>query len=202
MRLTRLATGRNVLLSALAFVGVFAVMTVAVTAFYDATGAGILNLNGARNAAAPRGGYTPDVAYTWLTAYGADGRINHLLILLLDVPLILSAVAFTALGLRYAAVRLGAPARLRAAFTVVAVAGGVLNAVEDAGVATLLLSYPRRLDGLASTVGTVGALKSGAYSLALLCTVVALSASAVWRRRQGTTAPTGDVEGRERVHAE
>lgn len=180
----RLTTGRRVLYAFLAFVGVLTLMTIAVTAFYDATGAGIFNLAGGRNSADLRtGGFTPETAYTWLTMYGPDGRRNHLLILLLDLPLILSSVAFTALGLRYAARRLGAPGWLRIAFVALALAGGALNLLEDAGVATLLLSFPGRLDGLAAAANVINMLKSAGYTAALLATLAALGVSAVWRRR-------------------
>jgi hypothetical protein len=155
-----------------------------VTAFYDATGAGIFNLSGGRNSADLRtGGYTPDTAYTWLTMYGPTGRRNHLLILLLDMPLILSSVAFTALGLRYAARRLRAPGWLRVAFVALAFAGGVLNLVEDVAVTTLLLGFPERLDGLAAATSSINMLKSAAYTLALITTLITLATSAIWRRR-------------------
>ncbi len=194
--LIELATGRRVLYAFLAFAGVLALMTVAVTAFYDATGAGIFNLAGGRNSADLRtGGYTPDMAYTWLTMYGPDGRRNHLLILLLDMPLILSSVAFTALGLRYAARRLGAPGWLRVAFVALALVGGTLNLIEDAGVTTLLLGFPRRLDGLASATNVINTLKSAAYTLALITTLTTLVISAVHRRRANVPCAATRVRG-------
>jgi hypothetical protein len=189
----RLAIGRHVLYAFLAFAGVTTVMTIAVTAFYDAYGAGIFNLAGGRNSADLRtGGYTPDTAYTWLSMYGSTGRRNHLLILMLDLPLILSSVTFAALGLRFAARRLGLPGWARTAFLVLAPVGGLLNLLEDAGVGTLLLSYPAHLDGLAATTNVLNTLKSAGYMLALLTTLIALAASAVAARLSGRR-PRGDI---------
>lgn len=196
---------RAVLVSGLTFATVMLAMTWAVTAFHDAYGVGILNLSGARNAAAPQtGGYTPDQAYQWLAAYGPQGRIQHLAILALDLPLILSATAFTGLGLHLAARRLG-PGRsqkVRRAALFIALAGPVLNLVEDAGLTVLLLAHPTRLDPLAAALSTVNAAKSVAYTIALAATLIALTAAAIATAigRMHRTGPTEDtsVAGRRR----
>ncbi|GIH93443.1 hypothetical protein ACFFMN_01255 [Planobispora siamensis] len=191
--LDRHATGRAVAAAAAALAALLGAMYAATTAFYDATGVGILNLLGARNFAEPRsGGYSAEVAYAWLTAYGPDGRRDHLLILLLDIPLVLAFTAFTALGLRYAAVRLPVPGRLRALIPVLPVTGAVLNYAEDIGITVLIAGYPDRLDGLAAVLSAVNAAKSMTYMTALLTTLIALAAlavAAVWRRVRAARCP-------------
>ncbi|MEV7775198.1 hypothetical protein [Kitasatospora sp. NPDC086791] len=169
-RFSSLVSGRNALFALACFAAVMTVMFVATTRFYDAHGVGILNLLGARNAADPRsGGYSADTAYSWLGAYGADGRRDHLLILLLDLPLMTSFAAFASITLRWAVPRAGR--RLRTAFVVVPLAAVAFNLLEDLGLTALLLSYPTRFDGLAVAISTVNGLKSLCYAVSLFAVV-------------------------------
>ncbi|WP_283137089.1 hypothetical protein [Rhizohabitans arisaemae] len=185
--LERRADGRTVGTTFLALIALLGAMNAATTAFHDATGAGILNLLGARSFLEPApGGYSAEIAHSWLTAYGPDGRLNHLLILLLDVPLVLAMTAFTTLSLTYGIAR---PLRLRALAATVPLAGAALNYLEDIGVAVLLISHPVRLDGLAVLLGGVNAIKSTAYTIALVTALVALTAGLARRRRRHGAAP-------------
>ncbi|MFG2823359.1 hypothetical protein ACGFX4_28525 [Kitasatospora sp. NPDC048365] len=155
-----------------AFAVLMAAMSVAATRFHDTYGSGILNLLGARNAAEPRtGGYSADTAYAWLTAFGADGRRDHLLILLLDLPLIAAFTLFTAATLRWATPR--ARSGLRWTLLAVPLAAAAANLLEDAGLTVLLSAFPVHLDGLAAAVSAVNGLKSGLYSASLLLAVAA-----------------------------
>ncbi|GGL57288.1 hypothetical protein [Planomonospora parontospora] len=194
--LDRHATGRAVAAAAATFAALLGAMYAATTAFHDAAGVGILNLLGARNLAEPRsGGYTAETAYAWLAAYGPGGRRDHLLVLLLDVPLVLAFTAFTALGLRYAATRLPVPGRLCALAPGLPLAGAVLNYAEDIGITVLIARYPDRLDAVAAVLSAVNTAKSIAYMAALLTTLVALAVAAVWRRIRAARGVGGDAAG-------
>ncbi|WP_449066433.1 hypothetical protein [Planomonospora algeriensis] len=193
--LDRHATGRTVAAAAATFAALLGAMYAATTAFHDATGAGILNLLGARNLAEPRsGGYSAETAYAWLAAYGPDGRRDHLLILLLDVPLVLAFTAFTVLGLRYATTRLPVPGLLRALAPVLPVAGAVLNYAEDIGITVLIARYPDRLDAVAAVLSAVNTAKSIAYMAALVTTLAALAvATARGRVRAARSGAAGSA---------
>jgi hypothetical protein len=175
-------SGRDALTAFAGFAGVMAAMSVAATAFHDAHGSGIFNLLGARNAAEPRsGGYSAETAYAWLNLFGEDGRRDHLLILLLDLPLMAAFGAFAYLTLRWAVP--GAGRRLRAAFLILPLAAVAANLAEDLGLAVLLVGHPARMDALAVTVSGVNSLKSTLYTVSFAAVIVAPAARPVLRAR-------------------
>lgn len=164
--------GRTALAALAAFAALMTAMSVAATRFHDAYGTGILNLLGARNAAEPRsGGYSADTAHAWLEAFGADGRRDHLLILLLDLPLIAAFTLCTVSALRWATPR--ATPGLRRTLLAVPLAAAAANLVEDLGLTVLLTTHPVRHDTLAAFVSSVNGLKSGLYTASLLLALVA-----------------------------
>ncbi|GGS75895.1 hypothetical protein GCM10010156_38400 [Planobispora rosea] len=190
--LDRLATGRRVAWLLAALVALLVAMSVAATMFADANGGvGILDLAGGRNLFDPRpGGYTPQEAYAMLTAYGPDGRRGHLLILLCgDLLFPLVYVGFTAAALRLAVLRRGAPGWLRTTCVVVPVIYLVADYGENAGIATLLLAYPSRLDALAAAVNTVTSAKTMLGAVMLLTALTAWALTGRARPRPGLTSP-------------
>ncbi|MGW4890800.1 hypothetical protein ACWEQL_00810 [Kitasatospora sp. NPDC004240] len=192
-RALRARPGRTALTALGAFVVLMAAMSAAATRFHDTYDSGILNLLGARNAAETRtGGYSADTAYAWLTAFGADGRRDHLLILLLDLPLIAAFTLFTVGALRWATPR--ARTGVRRALVAVPLAAAAANLVEDLGLTVLLTAHPARLDGLAVAISAVNGLKSGLYTGSLL---LALTACAVrgLALATGRCRSTGPVAG-------
>ncbi|MGY0234877.1 hypothetical protein [Longispora urticae] len=165
---------------------VLVIMNGAATWFHDRFGAGILDFAGGRNGADPRPeGYTPQGAYDLLTAYGADGRRWHLIlsltgdVLLPAVTVLFGLVAFASLARR---ARVG---RWVLALPVLYV---LADYAENAGIVTMLLGYPDRLDAVATITNVLTSLKSAAVGACVLA--AAVLGVLAWLRRPSKSAPS------------
>jgi hypothetical protein len=170
-RLDRWATGRNVLFLLAAFLII---------------NLGIMPMAGARLQAASGGlgpldlelAYSPAEAFARVAALGPDGRQFYALIeLTADVIYPIIYGLFFSLAIAYCLRALGAE-RLRAA-ALLPLAGAVFDLLENAGIVTLLLTFPQTLTAvavlasLATTIKWVFALSAMAV---LLIALVALAA--------------------------
>ncbi|GAA3865013.1 hypothetical protein GCM10022243_34070 [Saccharothrix violaceirubra] len=181
---------RRLLLAVAALAGSLVAMRAATSTFYDAYGVGILNIGGGRDlTSSGAAGYSADTAYTWLAAYGPSGRDDHLLILLLDLPLIASMTAVLVLGTRLALKGLRTTRTLRGVLSAFPLAGVALNLVEDLAITGLVSAYPQRLDFVAGIAGAANAVKSVSYGLAVATLVAALGARLLWRIRCAGRVP-------------
>jgi hypothetical protein len=114
-------------------------------------------------------GYTPAEAYELISGYGADGRAYYVSKLLINdtvfpvaysllfaatIALLLKRLTRPDSGLRYLAL--------------LPLAGGVLDLLGNAGLISLLLSYPARLDWLAATTGLITTVKLAVNGTSML----------------------------------
>lgn len=132
--------------------------------------------------------YTADVAYRILAAQGEIGRARYLQMLWtvdLGLPLLVSLwLAITvALALR----RLGTSGRLATGLTLLPLAAGLSDYVENSGISILLASYPQRLDVLAGVLGYVTSIKHVLYALSVAAAAL-LWLCVLARRRVRETA--------------
>jgi hypothetical protein len=183
--LDRWATGRAVAIAFAVSLGALVAANAFATLFYTRTGGhGLLDLAGGRNTLDSRPGYTADGAYALMTAWGPAGRRDQVLFTLTgDVLLPLTLFVFTALALRYATGRLGAPAWLRALLVLLPVAYLLSDYAENAAIVTLVLNHPARLDTVAGAAELLRQAKNATSTLALLAALGALALVPLLRRR-------------------
>lgn len=99
--------------------------------------------------------YTPVQAYAWLAEYGSQGRRAYAVTLaIFDSVFPLLYASFLAVGLRLVGARLGLPPWLRRLAGRVPFAATAANWLADAGILTMLLSYPHQ-PALVATLASV-----------------------------------------------
>ena len=124
--------------------------------------------------------YDADGAYRLLAAQGEAGRAHYLKSLwTLDVAIPLLVSLWLATGIALA--QRDRATLWRAWLTLLPVAAGLSDLLENTGISILLMRYPQRLDTLAALTGDLTTLKHLLYVASLLA-AAALGAGA-WRRR-------------------
>jgi len=189
-RLDRLATGRNVLITFGLALGCLVGANVFATAFHARTGGhGILDLGGARNALDEPSGYTADEAYALIAAWGPAGRRDQVLFTVTgDVLLPMATLLFAALALVYAARRLGLRPWLRTTLLALPAAYLLCDYLENIGIVTVVLAYPRRLDPMVGVLDWLRGAKTVTVTAAVLAALGALALGLVRSRRDRLAA--------------
>lgn len=189
-RLDRLATGRNVLCALAGLLVLFTQANIVSTLFADAYGAGIIDLGGGHNILDPRPGLSVDGALTLVQQYGPDGRAAHLVLTLAcDIVLPLTMFLFGALAVLHVLRRLGASERWRRSAVLLPLAYLVGDLGENAGIVTMLVSYPATLTPVASLTVALSTVKSVALVLTMLGVAGGYVAGAL--RHQASVHPIG-----------
>jgi hypothetical protein len=130
-----------------------------------------------------RPAFSPDALYRRLAEYGDEGRRNYALRnVTVDVLLPISVLPFLVLLNRRAADAFSATARVRTLLLLVPVLYVVADLIENGTVLRLLSAYPRRQDGLASTLAYTTVIKRVASLLALVIPLVILTIQRVRKR--------------------
>jgi hypothetical protein len=140
-----------------------------------------------------RWGYSPDVAYRYLTACGAAGRAAVRNQQLADVlyPVLYSLVLS---GVMLLVLKHWAPRATALSLVVlVPLATWALDYMENAGVWTLLLTFPTRLDGLIRVMSVVTVVKQALGFVSVALTGILLVAFLIHRAsmRWVKLKPTG-----------
>jgi hypothetical protein len=175
--LLRWGTGRNILIL-LAVLAAFSVAIVRPT--YDR----IETFSGDTGAIDTLIVYTPDKAYDMITAYGQQGR-QYYATIALTVDIVFPLLLALTFGLILAAVFHRAFSRedvLQRAI-VVPVAAMAADLLENAGIVTMLLSYPRRLRAVALLASAFSTVKWTAVAAESVLVVVGLVAWLIQRVR-------------------
>lgn len=181
-RLEPLATRRNVLL----LLAVFIVLNAGIL---PATAARIEGYSGGVGPLDLLAAYTPAAAYTALAAYGSAGREFYLLVeLTIDLLYALVYGLFFALAIVYCLREVLPVEHVLRRAALLPLVGMLADIVENAGIAWLLLNYPKRLDSLAAFTGTVTAVKWIFAFSAMAATAAALVALVVQRRQARRSA--------------
>jgi hypothetical protein len=135
------------------------------------------------------GGFSPEEAYARLAAYGLDGRLYYLLIeLTLDTLYPLVTLLFYSLALSFLNERAFPPGHAFQLAPLVAVAGGLFDYMENAGVVVLLLTYPQSLTAVAAVTGAVALVKWVLTFATMGLLLVGIGALALGRRRPAGSA--------------
>jgi len=149
--------GRTVAMSVAALVAVFLPVQSTASRFRAMTGEGLLDLGGGDTPAEHLFGYSPDHAYNLLVAYGPNGRRSHVrFTLLCDVPFPMALYICGSLMIRHAWQRPDVRRRL----AIVPLAYLVADYAENAGILTMLVSYPKRRDAVARLTATANVAKN------------------------------------------
>jgi nucleoside-diphosphate-sugar epimerase len=118
--------------------------------------------------------YTPDDAYRLFDMLGLEGRQTYLQLLWsVDILIPLLSMVFL-----WAALSRGAFSKWRG----LALVGGVFDYMENIAVASLLLLYPDRADGLVTVAATLTSLKFLGYAFATALAIVGY-ARKLWGRK-------------------
>src|SRR3954469_2112690 len=151
-RLLAVTTHRNLFRSLFFMLMMLIVMNVAAAAFSRFThGVGILDL---------ASGYTPEMAYTMITAYGVQGRRYHLLIDAGDMIFPPSVCVFFTLALTYFYARLTRSRVMVQALLVLPAVYLATDYLENISIVTLLLSFPARHPSIAMLANVLTGLKN------------------------------------------
>jgi hypothetical protein len=135
------------------------------------------------------GGFSPEEAYARLAAYGLDGRLYYLLIeLTLDTLYPLVTLLFYSLALSFLNEHAFPPGHAFQLAPLVAVAGGLFDYMENAGVVVLLLTYPQSLTAVAAVTGAVALVKWVLTFATMGLLLVGIGALALGRRRPAGSA--------------
>ena len=196
IRLVSISTGRN-LARSLAVLLVFMVaMNLGATAFYRYTdGVGILDTAGGANLLDNRtSGYSPELAYHMIAAYGSQGIRYHLMLTTADLffPPILAFFLLQAITYFYSQMFKSRPiTRWLVALPIVYL---ISDYLENVGIATMLLSFPSNVPSMARLANAMFMIKNLSSSVTVLAILVGLVLRAMQRVRDLRTK--SEWEGR------
>ncbi len=173
-----IATTRNLYRSLFFLLFMIVGMNLGATAFYRYThGVGILDTAGGANLLDNRmGGYSPEMAYKMIAAYGEQGIRYHLMLTVGDIVFPPSLALFLAIAITYFYSRLFSSRQVLRWLLVLPVIYLAADYLENVSIVTMLLSFPTSLPTVAVVANTMFTIKNLSSAVAVVTTIIGLSA--------------------------
>ena len=184
-RLHSAATARNVYRSLIFLLVMIVAMNLGATAFYRYThGVGVLDTAGGANLLDNRSaGYSPEMAYALIAAYGEPGIRYHLLLTAADMVFPASLAGFFAIAMTYFYSRLVFSRQGLGLLLLLPLLYLAADYLENVCIVTMLVGFPTRLLTVAMIANILFHVKNLAGGLSAILVVVGLSARLLQRTR-------------------
>ena len=184
-RLQSIATARNVFRSLIFMLIMIVAVNLAATAFYHSThGVGVLDTAGGANVLDNRSdGYSPEMAYAMIAAYGEQGIRYHLMLTAGDMVFPASLAGFFALAVTYFYSRLFASRQVLGLLLLFPLLYLAADYLENVCIVTMLVGFPTRLPTLATIANILFHVKNLSGGLSAIIVVAGLSAGLLQRMR-------------------
>ena len=146
-KLHAIATARNVYRSLIFMLIMIVAVNLGATAFYHSThGVGVLDTAGGANVLDNRSaGYSPEMAYAMIAAYGEQGIRYHLMLTAGDMVFPASLAGFFALAVTYFYSRLLSSRRVLGLLLLLPLLYLAADYLENVCIVTMLVGFPTRL---------------------------------------------------------
>jgi hypothetical protein len=150
-KLVSIATGRNTVRALMIALAFMVLMNIGATAFFHFThGVGILDTGGGANLLDNRtSGYSPELAYDMISAYGSQGIKYHLMLAVADVFFPPTLAFFLLLAITYFYRPFFQSQPLTRWLTVLPIVYLISDYLENIGIVAMLLSFPTRTPSMA-----------------------------------------------------
>lgn len=175
-RLLSIANTRNLYRSLFFMLAMLVVMNLGATAFYRYTnGVGILDTAGGANVLDNRmGGYSPEMVYKMIAAYGERGIRYHLILTAGDIVFPPSLALFFAIAITYFYSRLFPSRQLLKLLLVSPVIYLAADYLENVSIVTMLLSFPTSLPAVATIANTLFTIKNLSSAVMVMTALIGL----------------------------
>jgi len=183
-RLHAIATARNVYRSLIFMLIMIVAINLGATAFYHSThGVGVLDTAGGANVLDNRSaGYSPEMAYVMIAAYGEQGIRYHLLLTAGDMVFPASLAGFFAIATTYFYSRLLSSRRVLG-LLLLPLLYLAADYLENVCIVTMLVGFPTRLLTVAMIANILFHIKNLSGGLSVIIVVAGLSARLLQRTR-------------------
>ncbi len=184
-KLHSIATARNVYRSLIFMLIMIVAVNLGATAFYHSThGVGVLDTAGGANVLDNRSdGYSPEMAYAMIAAYGEQGIRYHLMLTAGDMVFPASLAGFFAIAVTYVYSRLLSSRRVLGLLVLLPLLYLAADYLENGCIVTMLVGFPSRLVTVAMIANILFHVKNLSGGLSAIIVVGGLSARLLQRTR-------------------
>ena len=185
-RLHSIATVRNMYRSLIFMLILIVAVNLGATAFYYSThGVGVLDTAGGANVLDNHSdGYSPEMAYTMIAAYGEQGICYHLMLTAGDMVFPASLAGFFAIAVAYFYSRLLSSRRVLGLLLLVPLLYLAADYLENVCIVTMLVGFPTRHLTVAMIGNILFHVKNFSGGLSAIIVVAGLGARLIQRTRR------------------